>query len=114
MTIALTAVVVVVAIAIILLAASVTIVSAQQQPQQQLTNQPAVTQNGTTLFQNTEDSIRVQVPEGWAIQDVNNTGSVLSDEARLGYGILAQLCPQEEEQPPQQQQRGAALSNVSG
>jgi len=109
--IALTAVVVVVAIAIILLAANVTITNAQQ-----LTSQPAVTQNGTTLFQNTEDSIRVQVPEGWVIQDVNNTGSVLSDEARLGYGILAQLCPQEEEeQPPQQQQRGAAaLSNVSG
>src|SRR5215213_6025164 len=114
-TVALTAAVVVVAIAIILLAANVTITNAQQ-----LTSQPAVTQNGTTLFQNTEDSIRVQVPEGWVIQDVNNTGSVLSDEARLGYGILAQLCPQEEEeeQPPQQQQqqqRGAvALSNVSG
>ena len=106
---------VVVAIAIILLAANVTVTNAQQ-----LTSQPpAVTQNGTTtLFQNTDDSIRVQVPEGWAIQDVNNTGTVLSDEARLGYGILAQLCPQEEEeeQPPQQQQRGAAaaLSNVSG
>src|SRR5919112_3632579 len=100
-------VVVVVAIAIIFLAANVTITNAQQ-----LTSQPAVTQNGTRLFQNTEDSIRVQVPEGWVIHDVNNTGSVLSDEARLGYGILAQLCPQEEEE---QQQRGAAaLSNVSG
>ena len=106
MTIALTAVVVVVAIAIILLAASVTIVSAQQQPQQQLTNRPAVTQNGTTLFQNTEDSIRVQVPEGWVIQDVNNTDSIL-EETTQGYGILAQLCPQEE------QQQEAALSNVS-
>jgi PKD repeat protein len=110
-TVALSAVIVVViAITIILLAANVTITNAQQ-----LMNQPAVTQNGTRLFQNTEDSIRVQVPEGWVIQDVNNTGSVLSDEARLGYGILAQLCPQEEEQqPPQQQPGAAALSNVSG
>src|SRR5215210_1896692 len=120
-TVGLSAAAVVVAIAIILLASNVTMAKAQQQQQVQqqpsLTSQPAVTQNGTTLFQNTEDSIRVQVPEGWAIQDVNNTGSVLSDEARLGYGILAQLCPQEEEEEeeqPQQQQRGAALSNVSG
>src|SRR5215211_860501 len=94
----------VVAIAIILFAANVTLINAQQ-----LTNQPSVTQNGTTLFQSTEDSFRVQVPEGWVIHDVNNTGSTLSEESRQGYGILAQLCPQEE------QQRGQALSNnVSG
>jgi PKD repeat protein len=105
MTIALTAVVVV--IAIILLTANITITIAQQQ-QQPLTSQPAVTQNGTTLFQNTEDGIRLKVPEGWVIHDVNNTGSTLLEESTQGYGILAQLCPQEE------QQRGAALSNVSG
>jgi PKD repeat protein len=104
MTIALTAVVV--AVAIILFAANVTIINAQQ-----LTNQPSVTQNGTTtLFQSTEDSFRVQVPEGWVIHDVNNTGSMLSEESTQGYGILAQLCPQEEEQ----EQQAAALSNVSG
>jgi PKD repeat protein len=96
----------VVAIAVILLAANFTITIAQQQ-QQPLTSQPAVTQNGTTLFQNTEDGIRLKVPEGWVIHDVNNTGSALLEESTQGYGILAQLCPQEEQQQ-------AALSNVSG
>jgi PKD repeat protein len=106
----------VVAIAIIPFAANVTITSAQQQEQQQqpppISQPPAiVTQNGTTtLFQSTEDSFRVQVPEGWVIHDVNNTGSTLSEESRQGYGILAQLCPQEEGG----EQQAAALSNVSG
>jgi PKD repeat protein len=91
----------VVAIAIIVFAANVTIINAQQ-----MTNQPSVSQNGTTLFQSTEDSFRLQVPDGWIINDVNNTGSTLSNESMQGYAILAQLCPQEEEQE-------AALSNVS-
>ena len=93
------------AIAVILLAANFTITNAQQQ----LTGQPGEIENGTaaTTFQSTNDSFRVQVPEGWVIQDVNNTGSTLLEEARQGYGILAQLCPEE-----QQQQQ--ALSNISG
>ncbi len=33
------------------------------------------------------------VPQGWVIQDVNNTGSALLEETKKGYGILAQLCP---------------------
>jgi PKD repeat protein len=93
----------VVAVAIILFAANVTIINAQQ-----LTSQPAVSQNGTTLFQSTEDSFRLQVPDGWIINDANNTGSTLSEESTQGYAILAQLCPQEE------QEEQAALSNVSG
>jgi PKD repeat protein len=113
--IALTAAVVV-AIAIILLAPNITISNAQQQ--QPLISQPptAVTQNGTTLFQSTEDGIRLKVPEGWIIHDVNNTGSTFSEESTQGYGILAQLCPQEEEQGQGQGGGGgAALSNnVSG
>ena len=96
MTIALTATVV--AIAIILLTANIPITNAQQQQQQPLSSQPAVTQNGTTLFQSTEDGIRLNVPEGWVIHDVNNTGSTLSEESTQGYGILAQLCTEEEEQ----------------
>ncbi len=99
----------VVAIAIMLLAPNITITNAQQ-----LTNQPpAVAQNGVTLFQSTEDSFRLQVPEGWIIHDVNNTGSTLSEESTQGYGILAQLCPQEEEDQ-EQEQAAAALSNVTG
>jgi PKD repeat protein len=101
MTIGLTSAVVV-AIAIILFAANVTIINAQQ-----LTNQPSVTQNGTRLFESTEDSFRLQVPEGWVIHDVNNTGSILSEESTQGYGILAQLCPQE-----QQQRQQAAIPNA--
>src|ERR671915_195382 len=114
MTIALTAIVV--AIAIILLTANIPITNAQQQQQQQqqqpLTSQPALTQNRTTLFQSIEDGIRLKVPEGWVIHDVNNTGSTLSEESTQGYGILAQLCPQEEDQ--EQEQAAAALSNVTG
>ncbi len=105
-TVALTAAAVVVAIDIILLASNITITNAQQQPP--LPSQPAVTQNGTTtLFQSIEDGIGLKVPEGWVIYDVNNTGAI-SEESTQGYGILAQLCPQEEEQ-----QGGAAFSNVS-
>ena len=111
MTIALTATVV--AIAIILLTANITITNAQQQQQQPLSSQPAVTQNGTTLFQSTEDGIRLKVPEGWVIHDVNNTGSTLSEESTQGYGILAQLCTEEEEQQ-QGATTTAARSNVSG
>src|SRR5919106_135399 len=106
MTIALIATVV--AIAIILLAPNtITITNAQQQQQLPLNSQPpALTQNRTTIFQSIEDGVRLSVPQGWVIHDVNNTGSILSEESVQGYAILAQLCPQEEEQ--------AALSNVSG
>jgi hypothetical protein len=65
-------------------------------------SQPAAIQN-TTSFQSTDDSFSLQVPEGWIIHDVDNTGSVLlEEEATQGYGILAQLCPEEErqQQPP--------------
>jgi PKD repeat protein len=103
--IALTAVAVV-AIAIILLAPNITITNAQQQPSTIIQPPAQVTQNGTTrVFQSTTDGIKLNVPEGWVINDVNNTGSTFSEESRQGYGILAQLCPQEQEQ--------AALSNVT-
>jgi hypothetical protein len=81
-------------IAVILLAANIHIISAQQPPP---TNQPAVTQK-LTLFQSTEDSFRVQVPRGWVIHDVNNSGFMLLTEVLQGYGVLAQFCPQEQQQ----------------
>src|SRR5215217_4451726 len=107
MTIVLTAAVV--AIAVIFLASNITITNAQQQ--EPLISRPptAVSQNGTRLVEDAEDSFRLQVPEGWIIHDVNNTGSILSKESTQGYGILAQLCPQE-----QQQQQRAALPNAGG
>src|SRR5215210_6934316 len=65
-----------------------------------LVGRPAAIQNTTTLFQSTNDSFRVQVPQGWVIQDVNNTGSAVLEEATQGYGILAQLCPTDQHQQP--------------
>jgi PKD repeat protein len=92
-TIALTATVV--AITIILLAANFITTYAQQQQQTQA-SQPAATQNPTLL--SAKDSFRVQLPQGWVIQDMNNTGFTLAAEVLQGYGILAQLCPQEQQQ----------------
>src|SRR5918995_5172712 len=60
-------------------------------------SQPAAIES-TRLFQSTNDSFSIQVPQGWIIQDVNNTGSELSEEATQEYDILAQLCPEEEQQ----------------
>src|SRR5215218_5026935 len=93
-----------VAIAIILLAADITITNAQQQ---QLTSQQAAITQNPTLFQSARDSFRVQVPQGWVIHDVKNSGFILAAEVLEGYGILAQLCPEG------QQAQQAAFSNVS-
>ena len=110
MALALTAATIIV---VILFAASVTITNAQQQQQQQQlmnSSQPAeVGAQNATLFENRHDSFRVQVPEGWVIHDVNNTGSVLAAEATQGYGILAQLCPGEEGE----QQQEESPNNIS-
>jgi hypothetical protein len=57
--------------------------------------------HSTTFFQSTDDGFRVQVPDGWIIDDVDNTGSALSEESSQGYAMLAQLCPEEEEQQKQ-------------
>jgi plastocyanin len=77
---------------------------ANAQPSQRITSQPGMPQEEDRTFQSMSDSFSVLVPEGWVIQDMNNTGFTLLAEVLQGYGILAQLCPQE-----QQQQ---ALTNV--
>jgi hypothetical protein len=102
-----------IATAVILLASNFTITDAQQS----LTSQPSAIENGITTaaatFQSTNDSFSIQVPQGWVIQDLNNTGSTLLEESTRGYGMLAQLCPEEEQQ--QQQQQGApSTNNASG
>ncbi len=96
-----------IAIAVILLASNFTTINAQQQ-----FNQPGEIENGTTeatgtttTFQSTNDSFSIEVPQGWIIQDIDNTGSTLLEERTQGYGILAQLCPEEQ---------GAASSTASG
>ena len=110
------------AILIMHLAPNVTITNAQQEQEQQqlLTGQPAassVTQNRTTdtarLFESTSDNFRLEIPEGWVVRDVNNTGSVLAAEVTQGYGILAQLCPAEGQEEGQQQQGVSTNVNAS-
>ena len=100
-----------VAISVILLTSNFIIVNAQQQVQL-LPSQHRVVENGATTrtFQSTNDSFRVQVPDGWVIRDVNNSGSALLEEATKGYGILAQLCPVDGEQ---QQALPIASGNTS-
>ena len=44
------------------------------------------------------DKFRVQLPEGWIVHDINNTGPTLESEVTRGYGVLAQLCPEEQQQ----------------
>ncbi len=101
-----------VAISVILLTSNFTIINAQQQVQQPPA-QYRVVENGTTTttaFQSTNDSFKVQVPDGWVIRDVNNSGSALLEEGMKGYGILAQVCPVEEKQ---QQALPIASGNTS-
>src|SRR5215204_4813950 len=107
-------------IAFILLAANFTITNAQPlHQQQQLTSPTGEIRNTTTTstataattFQSTNDSFSIQVPDGWVIQDLNNTGSALLNESSQGYGLLAQVCPEEEQQ---QQQGAVSLRNASG
>src|SRR5215217_6810080 len=97
------------AIAIILLAANVTMANAQQQ----LTSQDSAIERGTTTSRSTRDSFRVQVPQGWVIHDVKNTGSALVAEVLDGAGILAQLCPEEEQQQVAFRNSGGNTSNSS-
>ena len=103
-----------IATAVVLLASNFTIINAQQS----VTSQPSAIENGTTAaatttFQSTNDSFSIQVPQGWVIQDLNNTGSALLNESSQGYGILAQLCPEEEQQgaPPTNNASGGSSTD---
>jgi PKD repeat protein len=104
--------VIAITIAIILLTSNITTVNAQQRQQQSLTRQPSSLEEGATTVRSTRDSFRVQVPQGWVIHDVKNTGYTLAAEVLEGYGILAQLCPEEQQQQQQSTVIGAG-SNTS-
>ncbi len=104
-------------IALILLASNFTVIDAQQQQQQQqqMTSQPeelgnVITTPAATIFQSANDSFRIQIPDGWIAHDINNSTSAMTEETRLGYGLLAQLCSEEE----QQQGAGGVSTNASG
>jgi hypothetical protein len=63
--------------------------------QQQLTSIPPVIENGT--FQNTEDGIRLKLPDGWIVQDIDNfhlPNFRIADEG--GFLLMAIICPQQE------------------
>src|SRR5215216_3644565 len=102
-----------IATAVVLLASNFTIINALQS----VTSQPSAIENGittaATTFQSTNDSFSIQVPQGWVIQDLNNTGSALLNESSQGYGILAQLCPEEEQQgaPPTNNASGGSSTD---
>src|SRR5215203_2710597 len=117
----------VVAIAIVFLTPNFTIITnAQQQQDQQplptssqssLPPPPspssAVTQSSgsSPTLLNKKDSFRAQLPEGWVIQDINNTGFTLAAEVVRGYGLLAELCPQQYEQSVSSNVSGSSSSN---
>jgi hypothetical protein len=51
-------------------------------------------------YQNPVDGFSIQVPNGWIVDDLNNTApDMQSMESELGIGLLARLCPQEDSLP---------------
>ena len=54
----------------------------------------------TTIFQSNLDGIRVEVPDGWVVEDIDNTDPNRQQyEKSTGAGGLAVLCPQVETLP---------------
>ena len=92
-----------VTITVIFFTSNFTVTSAQQLQ----TGQSSIQQSPTLL--NSKDSFRVKLPAGWVIQDINNTGFTLAAEVVRGYGLLAQLCPEQ-----QQEEEQSISSNLSG
>ncbi|MDQ3837332.1 MAG: hypothetical protein M3270_10430 [Thermoproteota archaeon] len=97
-------------ISLVFLASNVTITLAQEEEQQQSLNRPSTIKTITTA-ESTKDSFRLELPQGWKIHDVNNTGAMLVSEILRGFGILAQLCP--EEPLTALSNQGANASNIS-
>lgn len=61
---------------------------------------PAASMTATTIFQSNVDGIRVQVPNGWTVDDIDNTDPIAQQaEKDLKYAILTRLCPQIETSP---------------
>src|SRR5829696_7179498 len=116
----------VVAIAIVFLTPNFTIITnAQQQQQQHQQSLPTSSQSSlpppssaviqssgsSPTLLNKKDSFRAQLPEGWVIQDINNTGFTLAAEVVRGYWLLAELCPQQYEQSVSSNASGSSSSN---
>jgi plastocyanin len=71
---------------------------ANAQQSQSIRSQSEAGQDNDGRFQSTNDSFSVIVPQGWSIRDSNNTGVSLLEEVMRGYGVLAQLCPENQQQ----------------
>ena len=72
--------------------------SASTAPQQQLI--PSLVENNNNYYQNAMDGFRVQVPEGWVMDDIDNTGlAALALGEQLGIELLAIMCPQDQALP---------------
>jgi hypothetical protein len=69
--------------------------SASTAPQQQLI--PSLVENNNNYYQNAMDGFRVQIPEGWVMDDIDNTGlAALAVGEQLGQELLAIVCPQDQ------------------
>lgn len=93
------------------------IIHAQEQGDQQVSRQPSTIEIITTA-ESTTDNFRLRVPQGWVIQDVNNTGAALVSEVLEGFGILAQLCPEQQQQAASPNEgtntSGSSSATISG
>lgn len=70
----------------------------QQQQNMTTTTSPAA--EPTTTFQSVPDGFQIQVPNGWVVEDTDNTSPSAHDGERTqGVGFLATLCPQDEALP---------------
>lgn len=80
------------AIAVVVFA-NAEIANAQQQEEDITT----ISEGTTTTFESIVDGFHVQAPNGWVIEDIDNTNFTLRRaEAELGYALIANICPQEQ------------------
>jgi plastocyanin len=53
----------------------------------------------TRIVQNLDDGFRFQLPQGWVIEDIDQTKLDPSVDRRLGYSIFAIVCPESQALP---------------
>ena len=82
-------------IALVQAAGQLNNINATTQQTDSTTTRTITTPQLTTIYQSTVDGFRIGVPEGWVVEDTDNTSSTSQySERQLGLGILAILCPQ--------------------
>lgn len=82
-------------IALVQAAGQLNNINATTQQTDSTTTRTITTPQLTTIYQSTVDGFRIGVPEGWVVEDTDNTSPTSQySERQLGLGILAILCPQ--------------------